>query len=56
MEEIPPLCIDELDTVSQKNNEDFAHMGRTVEALRRKCATIYQKKVPSGDPYCPEEV
>ena len=30
--------------------------GRDVNSLRRKYTTLHRKKMPTGDPLCPEEV
>ena len=51
---IKPIGSEEWQAVTDEHNEDFP--GRSKESLMKKYATLYRKKIPTGDPNCPEEV
>jgi hypothetical protein len=53
---IQPTSQTEWNSVLDEHNIEYAHKNRTVESLRRKYAQLHRKKIPTGDPYCPEEV
>jgi hypothetical protein len=56
LEEVLPLGQGEWDTVERQHNGMYPDAGRTRDALKRKFAKLYPKKIPTGDPNCPPEV
>jgi hypothetical protein len=53
---IKPISQEAWEMVLAEHNVEFGHKNRTVESLRRKYAQLHRKKIPTGDPECPEEV
>ena len=56
MANIKPIGPDEWQQVVDEHNQLYGEMNRSVDSLRRKFASLHRKKVPTGDPHCPEEV
>jgi hypothetical protein len=56
MKEILPTDGNEWDEVLLRHNEVYASMQRDVPKLRRKFASLYRVKIPSGDPHMPDDV
>jgi hypothetical protein len=53
---IKPVDLTGWQRVLQEHNLVYAHMNRTAESLRRKYNQLQRKKIPTGDPNCPEDV
>ena len=51
-----PLCKDEWEFILNEHNKLFSLQNRTVDALRRKFASLHRKKMPTGDPLMPANV
>lgn len=52
-----PIGGDEWDLVCKEHCEEMEEPGcRTTDSLRRKFASLYRKKTPTGDPTCPSSV
>ena len=49
-----PIGSEDWEDVVLEHGLHFPGRGRT--ALMRKCSTLCQKQIPTGDPNCPEEV
>ena len=54
MLQIMPIGGDDWEAVLEEHSILFP--GREVESLRRKFSLLHRKKIPTGDPRCPEEV
>ena len=54
MEDIKPIGPDEWEKVI--NEHSVMYPGRDVDSIRRKFINCHRKKVPTGDPDCPEEI
>jgi hypothetical protein len=53
---IKPADLPGWQRVLQEHNLTYAHMNRTADSLRRKFNQLNGKKIPTGDPKCPEQV
>ena len=51
-----PIGKEEWDRTTAEHLTMYPEQARTVESIRRKFATLYRKKMPTGDPNCPEPV
>ena len=56
LEEHLPIGQMEWERVSNKHDERYPSVERTVDSLRRKFASLYRKNLPTGDPDIPREV
>ena len=56
IEEILPIGMGEWDDVERQHHSMYPDRDRNRDALRRKFAKLYLKKIPTGDPKCPPEV
>ena len=56
VEEQLPLSGEDWDVLCNAYNERHPNPGQLGEGLRKKFATLWKKKVKTGDPSCPEEV
>jgi hypothetical protein len=56
LEEFLPIGGDEWDMVERNHAKYYPELKRTKESLRRKFASLYLARVPTGDPNCPPEV
>lgn len=56
LDEYLPVSRDEWEVVLRKHEKRFPEKSRTVESLRRKFASLYRNKLPTGHPQMPEEV
>jgi hypothetical protein len=51
---IMPIGGDDWEAVLEEHSIEYP--GREVDSLRRKFSQLHRKKIPTGDPRCPEEV
>ena len=56
IKEMLPLSATEWERVADLHSEMYPANERTGESLRRKYRLLAKKKIPTGDPACPEEV
>ncbi len=53
IEEVLPIGPNDWDRVTERHITFYPGLGRTRESLRRKFASLYNHKKPTGDPTCP---
>jgi hypothetical protein len=53
---IKPISQNDWEQVLEEHNLEYGDKKRSVDSLRRKFAMLHRKKIPTGDPFCPEEV
>lgn len=53
---LKPLCREEWDGVLAAHTNEFPEENRTVDSLKRKFASLHRRKIPTGDPLCPDDV
>ena len=51
-----PIGSEEWEVVASEHKENFPVQNRTDDSLKRKFASFYRSKVPTGDPNCPPHV
>ncbi len=56
IESVLPRCANEWETVRTTHASYYPDLGRTTESLKRKFASLYNAKKPTGDPTCPPQV
>lgn len=56
VEEILPIGPNDWDRVAERHCTYYPGLGRTRESLKRKFASLYNHKKPTGDPTCPAVV
>lgn len=56
IEDILPRCSNHWETVRSTHTSYYPDLGRTTESLKRKFASLYNYKKPTGDPTCPPQV
>jgi hypothetical protein len=56
IEEIIPIGPQMWDRVSDLHQAEFSNQGRDTQSIRRKFNQMVNKRIPTGDPDCPEEV
>ena len=56
IEDILPRCSNHWETVRSSHTSYYPDLGRTTESLKRKFASLYNYKKPTGDPTCPPQV
>jgi hypothetical protein len=54
--EIRPIDGNEWDYVLERHNEVYEHKGRDVTSIRPQFTEYKRKKVPTGNPNCPDDV
>jgi hypothetical protein len=52
---VKPISQTAWEMVLAEHNVEFGHKNRTVESFRRKYSQLHRKKIPTGDPECPDE-
>jgi hypothetical protein len=53
---ILPMGPDEWEMVADSHSSEFPEMNREANSLRRKFQSLYNQKIPTGDPHCPPHV
>ena len=53
IEELKPIGHDQWDMLTERFNRIHPNPGRTAESLRKKFATLYRNRTPTGDPHIP---
>ena len=56
IEELLPIGPNDWDRVTERHCTYYPGLGRTRESLKRKFASLYNHKKPTGDPTCPATV
>ena len=56
IEDLLPISPNDWDRVAERHCTYYPGLGRTRESLKRKFASLYNHKKPTGDPTCPATV
>ena len=56
IDEILPLSVTQWEKIAEHHLSRYPDRNRSVDSIKRKFKELYSKKIPTGDPNCPQEV